>query len=195
MIILSVSRMELFDQAARLRRESTEVLLDYWTKYTLYTSFEFWIVVAIFLIPLVILIFKIDKKNIFLIGFYGYSVHIFTFYMTLFGINMGYWNYPIQMIPQIPSIAFDASFTPVTFMLAYQWTVKNKKNYYIVALVLSGLFAFIMEPTLVKMGIFKMYGDINHIHRFIVFVVATFIAKFITNVFIWLHQKHQKPRA
>ncbi|WP_374121057.1 CBO0543 family protein [Neobacillus sp. PS2-9] len=51
-----------------------------------------------------------------------------SFYINLLGVNRGLWSYPFQLIPTMPSFAFDSSFVPVTFMLVYQWTLHHKKN-------------------------------------------------------------------
>ncbi|MFB6468621.1 CBO0543 family protein [Cytobacillus sp. Hz8] len=141
------------------------------------------------IVPLFILIWKIDKGKIFLICFFGYSVHMISFYISLLGVNMGMWNYPIQLVPLLPSFSLDSSIVPVTFMLAYQWALNKKKNYYIVALAVSIFFSFIFEPILVKMEIFKLYNHITYLHRFILYIVISLVAKFMSNVFLWIQKR------
>lgn len=186
------ARIEQFNSAVRMRKESTEIMIDYWKDFSIYTSFEYWMLVGLFIAPLIVLIWKIDKSKIFLIGFFGYGVHVLSFYISLYGVNRGLWNYPIQLIPAMPSFAFDASLVPVTFMLAYQWTLNSKKNFYIVTGIISIFFSFIVIPILVKMEIFKMYGEINYFHQFIAYMVIVIFSKQITNVFIWLQKKYYK---
>jgi uncharacterized membrane protein len=48
--------------------------------YSLYTSFEYWLMAAFFFVPLIVLYFKIDRSKIFLLDFYGYSIHVFFNY-------------------------------------------------------------------------------------------------------------------
>lgn len=182
------SRMNQFDKAVRMRKESTEAILDYWKDFSIFTTFEFWFMVMLFLGPLIFLIFKIDKRKIFLIGFFGYSVHVFNFYINLLGVNMGMWNYPIQVFPAIPSLSLDASLVPITYMFVYQWTLNHKKNYYLFAIITAMIFSFVFEPLLVQMGLFKIYGNINYIHRLISYVVVSMISKLITNLFLKLQK-------
>lgn len=192
MITLDDTRIERFDKIARMRKESTEALMDYWKDYSIYTSLEFWMLIALLLAPLIVLIWKIDRNKIFLIGFFGYSIHMTSLYSNILAVNLGWWHYPIQLIPAIPSFALDSSLVPVTYMLAYQWTINKKKNYYITMLVISSFFAFIFEPLLVKLGLFKVYGSITHFHSLIVYVVIALFAKLITNVFILLQKHYNK---
>lgn len=183
-------RIEQFDKAVKMRKESTDALIDYWTDFSLYTSLEFWIMVSILFVPLILLYFKIDKTKIFLIGFFGFSVHVLFAYLDVYGINRGLWHYPFQVIPALPSISIDSSLVPVTFMLVYQWTLNHKKNYYLYAIMTALIFAFIFKPLLVALGLFRMYGDINYLHLFIGYLVVLLGAKFITNVFLWIQKKH-----
>jgi hypothetical protein len=144
--------------------------------------------VSLLLVPLILLVFKIDKSKVFLVVFFGYSVHVFSFYINLIGVNMGIWNYPIQVVSWLPSLSFDSSLVPVTFMLVYQWTLNNKKNYFIFALITSIVFSFIIEPIFVNMDLFKLYGNINYLHRLIGYVILSFNAKFITDLFLKLQR-------
>lgn len=178
-----------FDKIVKMRKESADALVDYWIQHSFYTYFEYWIVVALFLAPLIILAYKIDKSKIFLFGFFGYSIHVFSIYSNVIGINKGMWNYPIPGLPMLPAVSFDASLVPVTFILVYQWTLKNKKNYYLYAIITSVFFSFIMEPLFVYLNLFKLYGDIHHFHRLLVYVTIALIAKIITNVFIKFEKK------
>ncbi|MER7683261.1 MULTISPECIES: CBO0543 family protein [Bacillati] len=187
---MNEKRIEHFNEIVNLRKESTEALLNYWEYFTFYTSFEYWLLVGFFLIPLIILIKKIDKSNIFLIGFFGYCIHIATLYSNLLAVNLGLWNYPIQLIPTMPSFSLDSSLIPVTYMLAYQWTMIKNKNYYITIFVVSAFFSFIFEPLIVKLGMLKMYGEITHVHTFFVYIFIGLFAKFTTNIFLWLQKKY-----
>lgn len=181
-----------FEKAVNMRRESTELMMDYWKKFSIYTTFEFWMLVGLFLVPLIVLIWKIDKSKIFQICFYGYGVHMFSFYISLFGVNLGLWSYPIQFIPATPSLSFDSSFVPVTYMLVYQWTLNKKRNFYLLALIISIFFSFVIDPLLVKMEMFKMFRGINYLHRFLGYVVASFSSILITNLFLWLQKRYIK---
>ena len=172
--------------------EGQKALNDYWKDFSLYTSLEYWMMVAFLIVPLIYLFFKIDKNKLFLIGFYGYSVHMLFGYLDLFGRNRGLWNYPFPVFPQIPGFSIDSSLVPVTFMLVYQYTLNRNKNFYIYTIVTALIFSFLFKPLLVALGLFKMYGTINYLHLFIVYLFVLLTAKFITNVFLWMQRKYSK---
>ncbi|MEK3990511.1 MULTISPECIES: CBO0543 family protein [Robertmurraya] len=187
---MSNTRLEQFDKAVQLREDSTDLLIQIWKEYHLYSTLEFWIMVSILVVPLLILFFKIDKSKIFLIGFYGYSVHVILAYVDIYGMNAGYWHYPFQLLPSLPSLSVDASIVPVVCMLMYQWTLNHKKNYYLYAILTAGGFALVFKPLLVGLGLFKLYGKANYIYLFVGYVLILLTAKFMTNVFLWAQKRY-----
>ncbi|MCM3116074.1 hypothetical protein M3610_12285 [Neobacillus sp. MER 74] len=192
MIKLSDPRIIQFDKAVKLREESTNAFIDYWRDHALYTSLEYWIMVALLVVPLIFLVFKIDKSKLFLIGFYGYSIHVLAAYIDLFAINSGKWNYPFPLIPFLPSISIDSSIVPVTFMLVYQWTLNHKKNFYVYSTITAVFFSLVFKPLLAGLGLFRMYGNMNYFYLLIIYVLGFIAAKMITNVFLWLQKKFTK---
>ncbi len=189
---MSDPRIIQFDKAVKLRKESTDAIVDYWRDHALYTSLEYWIMVALLVVPLIFLVFKIDKSKIFLIGFYGYSIHVLAAYIDIFAINSGKWNYPFPLVPFLPSISIDSSIVPVTFMLVYQWTLNHKKNFYVFSFLTAVFFSLVFKPILAELGMFRMYGNMNYFYLLIIYVLGFIAAKIITNVFIWLQKKYTK---
>lgn len=188
MIHLQNTGIDTFDTLVRQKKELTNSLIDYWKDYSDFSTWQFWLIVAMFLVPLIILYFKIDKNKIFLIGFYGYSIHMAFAYIDISGINLGFWNYPYKLIPALPSFSLDSSLVPVTFMLVYQWTLNHKKNFYIYSTIAAIIFAFIFKPILASANLFRMYDGTNFFHLFLIYVFVFLIAKFLTNLFLKLHK-------
>lgn len=195
MMKLLVPRISDFDKAVKIREESTEAFVDYWKEYSLFLSFEYWIMVAILVIPLVVLFLKIDKKNIFMIGFYGYGVHMLYAYIDLFGVNNGFWNYPFPVIPALPSFSMDSSLIPVTFMLIYQKTFNKYKKYYLYSIIAGFLLSFVFKFILVKMDLFRMYGNANYLHLLVAYLIVIVLAKVCSDVFLWLKKRYVKNEA
>lgn len=181
-----------FDKTVRLNEEAHHALISYWKDNEIYLSLEFWMMCTIFVVPLIILFFKIDRSKLFLMGFYGYSVHMLFAYTDAFGRNMGFWNYPFPIFPVIPGIALDSSLVPVIFILVYQYTLNHKKNYYVYTIIAAAIFSFGFKPLLVGMGMFKMYGGINYLHLFISFIPVIILAKVIVDVFLWMEKSYKK---
>jgi hypothetical protein len=192
MIPLLDPRIEQFDKAVELRKASTSAFVTYWNDFSIYFSLEYWMMVAFLVVPLIILFFKIDKHKLFLICFFGYSFHILFAYIDIYGMNRGMWNYPFQVIPSLPSLSIDSSIVPVTFMLVYQWTINKNNNYYKYAIIAALVLSFIFKPLLVGLGLFKMYGKINYLSLFIVYLLVLVATKLMTNLFLWFQKKYTK---
>jgi hypothetical protein len=95
------------------------------TAFTLLLNTGLWL--GYLFVPLLVLFFKIDKRKLFFMGFYGYSIHMLFGYIDLYNKNSGLLNDPFSIIP---GLSLASSFLPVTYMLVYQWTLNHKKNYY-----------------------------------------------------------------
>jgi hypothetical protein len=187
-------RIKEFDKIVKMGKEGQEALNNYWLDYALYTSLEYWLMVTLLIAPLIVLFFKIDKSKIFFIGFFGYSIHMIFGYIDLLSRNLGLLNYPFPVIPMLPGISIDSSFVPVTFMLVYQWTLNHQKNYYIYMVLTSAILAFVFKPLLIGLGLFKLYGNTNYYYLFVSYLIVIVMAKFITNVFLWMEKKFNNKR-
>lgn len=178
------NRLEKFIDFVHLREESTRHLTEYWREYSNFSTLQFWIMVAILVIPLIILIIKIDKEKLFVVCFYGYSIHITFAYLDLYGVNKGLWGFPFQVFPFLPSFSLDSSLVPVSFMLVYQWTLNKKKNYYLYSIITAFILAFIFDAILVRFGLFEMYKNTNYFHLFIGNIITFLFARFLTIFFL-----------
>ncbi|WP_121662002.1 CBO0543 family protein [Metabacillus litoralis] len=187
-----MDRISEFDQIVNERKNSTELLNSYWTEYSGPSTWQFWLLLLLFLLPLVVTYFKIDRNKAFEIGFYGYSIHILISLGDLYGINMGYWNYPYQIIPSLPSLSIDTSLVPVCYLFVYQFTLKNKTKFYLYSVLVSGIFAFVIKPIMVQTGFFKMYQNVNYIHLFLLYLLLFLAARFISYIFKRLNKETSK---
>ena len=193
MITLDDTRVKQFNKIAKTIGEGYRDLAEYWMEWSLFTTFEFWLMAVLFIAPLVFVLIKIDKNKIFLIGFYGFCIHMTLGYIDMVGRNLGFWNFPFPLIPVLPGLVLDASVVPVTFMLVYQWTLNHNKNYYLYSFLTAAFFAFIFKPLMEALGTLEMYGKANYFHLLIVYVTTFLMSRFLTNVFLWL-QKSKKSR-
>ncbi|MGM0878333.1 MAG: CBO0543 family protein, partial [Bacillota bacterium] len=139
------------------------------------------------------LYFFIDRKKIFLIGFYGFNIHVWFGYIDTWGNNQGLWGYPYKLIPFIPgSLSLDAALIPVLFMLVYQWTLNHKKNYYIYTLGVALFLSFVLKPLLVMHNLFVLHKWVNYFYLFIAYCFIFLFSKLITNIFIIMQKKAAK---
>lgn len=183
-----MDRQQQFDHIISLKKELEAATIDYWHQFSNYTTWQFWAILAMLLVPLIVLYFLIDRKNIFLLGFFGFSIHVIASYLDSLGVRKSWWDYPYISIPQLPaSISIDASFIPVYFILLYQWCLNKEKNYWLYGTLSAIAFTFIFKPLLIGLNLFELYTNWFVLLAAYLFVV--YAAKLITNLFIWMSEK------
>lgn len=121
-------QIEQFNNIRSMKEQVTQLEMDYWQSYSYLDTWQFWIAIAMVVIPLIILFFTIDRQRTLLIGFFGFNYHVWFMYFDTTGIKLGLWEYPYQALPYLPSFSMDAA---LTFMLLYQWTINQQKNVYL----------------------------------------------------------------
>ncbi|CAM3695038.1 hypothetical protein GCM10009865_39970 [Aeromicrobium ponti] len=183
---------KFFQKLVSLQEELASQSMEYWNLYSHLGTWQFWTVTVLLVGPLILVFLKIDREHIFQIGFFGFAVHILFAYVDAAGIRFGLWGYPYQLFPFIPSFSLDAAIIPVTIMLVYQWTLKNKKNYYLYALLTALGFGFGFKPLLVAHGLFEKYKWVNYIYIFFIYIILFLLAYWLTQLFQWMHKKSEK---
>lgn len=180
-------QLEFLEKIRKTEVELSDMWIHYWQEYSNLGTWQYWVGVAILVIPLVLLILFIDRKKILQLCFYGYSVHIFFAMVDAFGVLKGLWIYPYKLLPALPaSICLDSSFVPVSFILLYQYILNKRKNYYIWMLFLCLAFAFFIKPVMVGLGLFRFGGKENFLQLFMGYAAVALIAKWITDFIMFL---------
>lgn len=176
-----------FNHLVEMQKELTTLEMKYWNQYSSYNDWHFWFMVVLLILPLIVLYLFIDRRRMFHLGFFGFSIHILQSYVDSAAVYLGKWTYLYKLIPIYPiSFALDASCIPVTFMLIYQWTLNHKKNFYLYATMPAIFFAFIAKPFLVGINITKLGPSGGGFAYLILFISHLFIAyasKWITDLF------------
>lgn len=163
---------------------------DYWQQYSNFGTWQFWLALAMAVLPLVLLYFVIDRRKAFHIGFFGFNVHVWFHYIDTYGVRNGLWDYPYQIIPVAAiNFALDASLIPVLFMLLYQWTINHNKNYYVYLICLSIVLSFIFKPLLSALDFLELHKWANYFILFIGYIIIMLVSKWITNLFLYFERK------
>ncbi|HZG77190.1 MAG TPA: hypothetical protein VEZ72_15160, partial [Paenibacillus sp.] len=92
---------ELTDQAASL----TNGWSAYWNTYSDLGTWQFWVILAMFVVPLVALAFCLDRRQAFRLGFFGLAVHVVAVYFDLYATTHRMWEYPYKIAP-FPPVSF-----------------------------------------------------------------------------------------
>ena len=186
-----MTKNELLAKANQLQQQYVDALNTYWYKFNYFDSWQFWLVVTMLIVPLIVLYLKIDRTRLFELGFFGFCVHLVTTYVDMAGARLGYWSYPYFAIPLFPTaLGLDASLIPVVFILLYQWVTDKKRNYYLYALLVGAAFAFIIKPIMNYLDLFRLHKGLNFIGLYLLaYVPIIFFSKWIFNAFAFLGKK------
>ncbi|MCG0057242.1 hypothetical protein L6R34_33310, partial [Escherichia coli] len=75
-ITLTPNQQEYLKKIHSIQENLAKTWAEYWQQYSTPGSWQFWVTLGAFILPLVILYFLIDRKKAFHLGFYGFNVHV-----------------------------------------------------------------------------------------------------------------------
>lgn len=188
-----MNQTDFLNKIKDLELKHSNAWFEYWKTYSNFSTWQFWVNLVLLLLPLVALYFFIDKKRALLLGFFGLNVHIWFTYIDAFGVTQGFWIYAYKLFPVLPTnFALDVALVPVIYILVYQWTLNNNKNFYLYLVILSLFFAFVFKPLFSVLGLFEFSRGGNYFYLFLGYVAIGLISKLLTNLFIYFEKKPEK---
>lgn len=170
--------------------ELNSLIISYWNDYSNTGTWQFWTVVALFVIPLVILYFTVDRKRIFELFFFGYTVHLLWTYTDMVIERYGYFVHTYFLSPFFPFASnMNAAALPVAFLLLYQYCTNRSRNFHLYTLILSAAFAFGFTSIEEGLGLLEFRKGMNYFYVFIIDVVIAYIAFWFTRIIIKLKER------
>lgn len=183
------------DKINEMLENSSDAVNHYWISYSNPSTWQFWVLLALLLLPLIALPFLLDRRKALLIGFYGFNIHVWFHYCDLYTSTHGFTDFPYKVFPFLPvSLTLDTSLVPVTFMLVYQWTLNNNKNFYIYTALFCAFMAFLVKPAFVAFELFRIHNAMNYFYLFVLYLLIALISKLITNIFLHFEKDKQAKR-
>ncbi|MED4453856.1 hypothetical protein [Metabacillus fastidiosus] len=176
---------EYWEKIYEKRDELNSLFSAYWDQYSSLGNWQFWVVLFLFIFPLVLLYFKIDRTRVFEILFFGYTVHLLWAYTDITLGRSGYFVHTYFLMPIFPNASnMTASVLPVSFLLLYQYCTNHKKNFYLYAIILSAVFAFGFASIEEYFGLVNFRRGMNQFYLFLIDVGAAFISYWFTNLIL-----------
>ncbi|WP_166241543.1 CBO0543 family protein [Paenibacillus turpanensis] len=186
------------EQLIQLNEKMSSVMNDwtaYWQTYSSIDTWPFWVSALIFVLPLVVFYFAIDKSKVFQVGFFGFTAHVIAVYVDLYAVFHRMWMYPYKVYSFPPaSFGVDAALIPVAYALLYQWTLNHRKNYYLYSTLLAGLFSFVIKPLMSYFDLFRLL-ETNYFTLFLLYLFGGFGAKWLSDLFTYAHNQSVKKPA
>lgn len=171
--------MDVFKEIIKLQKQLTDLEHQYWMDHVLFT-FNWWLLLGIFIAPWLIWWKLVDKNRIREILLYGFVIMVLSSILDDLGIASLLWVYPYQLLQILDRLnAIDLTTLPVMYMLIYQYFPKWKS--FFMAHVLLGFFsAFVAEPILVRMNIY-MPLLWKFIYSFPIYIIMAMLVKWFTD--------------
>ncbi|RXT13681.1 CBO0543 family protein [Ammoniphilus sp. CFH 90114] len=157
------------------------VLLDIerWSFYA-FRTWNWWLLVAFLIVPWMIWMKLLDKQRVMEILLFGMIIILLTVNLDSLGTQLGYWMYPVKLIPIIPkALPFDASVVPVAYMLIYQYFY-SWKSYSLALVAMAVIYAFVGEP-LAHWLDQVLYVKWNYIYSFFYYLLTGIAVKWLVD--------------
>ncbi|GGH79985.1 hypothetical protein JOD43_002272 [Pullulanibacillus pueri] len=180
----------LLDQIRKLNHQIADLNAHYWKLYNNVDTWQFWLNAVFLIVPLIVLLIYIDRKRVFQILFFGYTIHVLMNDLDIVSVLKGLVYHPYSLIP-IPQVhlAIDTSFIPVFFMLVYQYSLNHKKNVYVLGILASACTGFLLGFFTEKTNLLQMYQWMHLWVLFLVNILEFFIAHWLTHFFLLFYRR------
>lgn len=144
------------DQLLEVEKAFNDTLRSYWYEYN-YLTPKWWLLVSLSIFPPIIWCVFVNKKRILEITAFGLFYGVAATILDSIGSNAMVWTYPVQLSPYLyPQIyPYDVGIVIIPFMFVYQIWSNNFKKYLLYAAFLSAFLAFLAEPAMVWLNIYK----------------------------------------
>jgi hypothetical protein len=159
-----------------LKKEYRELNQQYWTDHS-FLSFEWWLMLAGIIVPLIIWCFLVDKRKIKDNLLYGFIFSICTIFLNLIGANYLFWSFDLRIHWSIDPLILPATLTvvPVAYMLVFQYS-RTFSKYLLWAIITSVIFAYVGQPLLQDMGTYHLYNNWKHTYSLLIYIAISLFA-------------------
>ncbi|WP_085523828.1 hypothetical protein [Tuberibacillus sp. Marseille-P3662] len=182
---------EYWNQIYEKSDQLNSLISSYWNHYSNMETWQFWFIVSLLVVPLILLYFKVDRERIFELFFFGYTVNMLWTFTDIALEGSRYLVHLYFFLPMLPyALNLTASLIPVGFILLYQYCTNNKKNFYLFTLLLSAIFSFVFAPIEKYLGFIELRKGFNLIYLFLIDVGIAFISYWFTKIILKIKGGH-----
>lgn len=172
----------IWNEIYNKNKDLNSTLISYWKDYSNLDSWQFWFVLSLLIIPLIILFFAVDRTKIFEILFFGFSVHMLWTYIDILLGSTSLFVHQYFIVPLLPfALSITSSVLPVGFMLIYQYCLNHHKNFYFYTILLSAVFSFGLVSMERLLGLVEFNGGMNEFYVYLIDLGVVFISFWLTN--------------
>ena len=166
-----------WDEIISLHRQLRNMLMEYWMAETVF-SFNWWFLLFTTTVFFVVWLIVLDKKRIIEIASFGLLVGTAAFVLDMIGISLVLWSYPDRLIPLMtPIVEIHKFHLPIIYMIIYQY-YNTWKSFLIALTIASFIFAFVLEPVTVWLGIYEIY-QWKYIYSFPIYIFGGVVLRWL----------------
>lgn len=186
-----MNNKEFWKKIYEKQEEINSLLISYWGDFSSMKDWQFWVVAASLVLPLVLLLFTVDRKRIFEVFFFGYTVHMIWTYFDLVLERYGYFTHKYFLTPKLPMASnMTASVLPVAFLLLYQYCTNRGKNFYLYTALLSAVFSFgFASLEIYAAGMAEFGHGMNLFYLFLIDIIIIYFSYWFTRLLLKVQNK------
>lgn len=141
------------DKMTQIQTDLGNQRLEYWRSNVLF-SFNWWLLLLYFGLFWFIWWKVADRRKLpELLGMGGF-VLVLSLLLDSIGAELGFWDYPMMVLPWGPRLMIVDAALPIFYMLLYQYA-PDWKRYTACLLLMSLFFSFVLEPFMVKVEVYR----------------------------------------
>ncbi|MGN7177446.1 hypothetical protein BK139_13510 [Paenibacillus sp. FSL R5-0490] len=176
-----MSYSEYWERIYLQSEKMNSLISSYWREYSGFGAWQYWVVFALMVLPLVIVYLSVDRTRIFEIFFFGYTVHILWTYADSFLERYSYFVHTHFLLPMFPyALNMTASALPVGFLLIYQFCTNHSKSFLLYTILGSAIFAFGFATIEEWAGMAHFNKGMNQFYIFLIDIAIAYAAYFLT---------------
>jgi hypothetical protein len=177
------------NQLIEMDKKFNSALLNYWRENN-FLSAQWWLLVILCIIPPIIWAKFVDKMRITEITLIGLLYGITSIILDAIGSFALVWFYPVRLTPYLhPQLyPYDICILMVPYMFVYQKWGKNSKEFFLFTGLLSAFQAFLGEPFMEWLGVYKELTW-KHVYSFPIYWIIGLTCWLIIKKFHKLEQR------
>ncbi|MCD1260596.1 hypothetical protein B5M42_017475 [Paenibacillus athensensis] len=167
-----------YEELMQARERLHKLDWNQWKTDALFT-WQWWLLVGLTVVPLILWWNFVDKKRAYEIAFYGCMINISALLLDDFGTNLSWWGYPLKLLPILPPlVTADSVLVPIALMVVYQLFSTGWKKFLLANLIMGVFLAYVAEPVFIWIGYYDLYTW-KAGYSLLYYVSASTLARFI----------------
>jgi len=176
------------EQLAELTRQLTQARIENFFGHE-FGTWRWWLLVVLLIVPWPIWYKFADKKKLVELVMFGLIVMVLSITMDELGFVLSLWSYKYEVLPMFPRLtSIDYTIMPITFMLTYQY-FPTWKSFFWAVVAVSGIFSFVVEPLIVKLGFYVLIKW-WHPCSFIIYIIMGLISRWMVRTSVDIMHRH-----